>query len=124
MATVKTYRDLEVWQAGMTLVEKSYAVTRVFPPDERFGLTTQLRRAAVSIPSNIAEGACRRTTGAFVNHVSTALGSQAEFETCIEIARRLGYVSWAEMEKLTPALDRAGQLLNGLLRSLLAKSSR
>jgi four helix bundle protein len=124
MSTVKTYRDLDVWQAGMMLVEKSYAVTRAFPGDERFGLTTQLRRAAVSIPSNIAEGACRRTTGAFVNHVSIALGSHAEVETCVEITRRLGYLSPADTEKLAPSLDRAGQLLNGLLRSLLAKSSR
>ena len=89
MAVVKTYRELEVWQAGMDLVEVVYAVTRTFPRDELFGLTAQTRRATISVPSNIAEGACRRTTGAFLNHVSIALGSHAEVETCLEIAIRL-----------------------------------
>ena len=121
MATVKTYRDLEAWQAGMTLVEEVYAFTRSFPADERFGLTSQLRRAAVSVPSNIAEGCCRRTTAAYVNHVSIALGSHAEVETCCEIALRLGYVSVVALSKLTPVLERAGQLAHGLLRSLEAR---
>jgi four helix bundle protein len=124
MSAVKTYQDLDTWQAGMTLVEKTYGATREFPADERFGLAVQLRRAAVSIPSNIAEGACRRTTGAFVNHVSIALGSHAEVETCLEIAMRLGYIQRVQMDKLTPSLERTGQLLNGLLRSLQAKAPR
>src|SRR4051812_24090611 len=92
MAVVKTYRELKVWQAGMDLVEVVYAVTRTFPRDELFGLTAQARRAAISVPLNIAEGACRRTTGAFLNHVSIALGSHAELETCLEIAMRLKYM--------------------------------
>jgi four helix bundle protein len=118
MAPVKTYRDLEVWQVGMTLVEKIYAATQSFPPDERFGLTAELRRAAVSIPSNVAEGACRRTTPAFVNHVSIALGSHAEIETCIEVALRLRYVSVRVRDDLMVTADSTGRLLNGLLRSL------
>jgi four helix bundle protein len=122
MSTVKTYRDLEASQAGMVLVEVTYQVTRGFPADERFGLSTQLRRAAVSVPSNIAESACRRSTAAFANHVNIALGSHAEIETCLEIARRPGYVSAAEMNQTMSRLDRTGQLLNGLQRSLLAKS--
>lgn len=87
--SIKTYRDLDAWQAGMDVVQQIYQVTKRFPADERFGLTAQLRRAAVSMPSNVAEGACRRTTGAFVNHVSIALGSHGEVETCVEIALRL-----------------------------------
>ena len=93
MASPQTYRDLETWQSAMTLVERCYAATKLFPLDERFGLTSQLRRAAVSIPSNVAEGACRRTTNAYINHVSIALGSHAELETCVEIAFRLSYLS-------------------------------
>jgi len=121
VSAVRTYRDLEAWQAGMTLVEVSYRLTRGFPNDERFGLSSQLRRAAISVPSNVAEGACRRSTAAFANHVSIAIGSHAEVETCLEIARRLGYVSAVEMNQIMVPVDRAGQLLNGLHRSLLAK---
>jgi four helix bundle protein len=124
MSAVKTYRDLDVWQSGMTLVEETYGATRRFPADERFGLTAQLRRAAVSVSSNIAEGACRRTTGAFVNHVSIALGSHAEVETCFEVAMRLEYVRRTDLDKLMSVLDRTGQLLHGLLRSLEAKPPR
>jgi four helix bundle protein len=83
MNSIETYRDLEAWQFGMTLVERCYAETKGFPVDERYGLTAQLRRAAISIPSNVAEGACRRTTNAYINHVSIALGSHAELETCV-----------------------------------------
>src|SRR5438128_20069 len=77
MAVVKTDRDLEAWQVGMDLVGAVYSATRTFPRDELFGITAQTGRAAVSIPSNVAERACRRTTSAF-NHVSIALGSHAE----------------------------------------------
>ena len=75
MASLRGFRKLEVWQLAMNLVEDCYRVTRVFPDNELFGLTSQLRRAAVSIPSNVAEGACRRKTKVFLNHVSIALGS-------------------------------------------------
>jgi four helix bundle protein len=119
---IKTYRDLEAGQAGMDVVQHIYETTRRFPQHERFGLTSQLRRAAVSIPSNIAEGACRRTTGAFVNHLSIALGSHAEVETCIEIALRLGYVSPAQAANILPFVNRAGQVLNGLVRSLAGRT--
>ena len=119
MTTVKTYRDLEAWQVGMTSVERCYAATKSFPPDERFGLTAQLRRAAVSIPLSLAEGACRRTTNAYINHVSIALGSHGELETLIEIAFRLGYLKEAARDELFKVSDSTGRLLNGLLRSLV-----
>jgi four helix bundle protein len=121
---VKTYRDLEVWQVGMTLVEKIYAATKSFPSDERFELTGQLRRAAVSIPSNVAEGSCRRTTPAFLNHVSIALGSHGEIETCVEVAFRLHYLSAKAKDDLMVTADSTGRLLNGLMHSLESKLSR
>lgn len=124
MASVKTYRELEVWQTAMTLVERCYAATKSFPQDERFGLTAQLRRAAISIPSNVSEGACRRTTPAYINHVSIALGSHAELETCVEIALRLGYLSGSTKDELMNVSDTAGRLLNGLLRSLESRVPR
>ena len=124
MTPVGTYRDLELWQTAMTLVERCYRATKAFPVEERFGLTSQLRRAAISIPSNVAEGACRRTTNAFVNHVSIALGSHAEFETCVEIAFRLGYVSSQTKDELFRTSDSTGRLLNGLLHALESKSPR
>ena len=120
MHIVKVYRDLDAWQAAMALAEMVYCVTQALPRHELFWLTAQLRRAAVSIPSNIAEGACRRTTGAYVNHVSIALGSHAEVETCLEIAMRLGYLQRDETTKVASSIERTGQLLNGLLRSLEA----
>lgn len=121
MSATRTYRDVDAWRAGMALVEVSYRVTRGFPNDERFGLSMQLRRAAISVALNVAEGACRRSSAAFANHVSIAIGSHAEVETCLEIARRLGYVSAVEMNQIMVPVDRAGQLLNGLRRSLLAR---
>ena len=76
MKITGSFRDLEVWQESMTLVEEIYALSKRFPADERFGLTSQLRRAAVSIPSNIGEGARRKRRKAFLNHLDIALGSQ------------------------------------------------
>lgn len=122
--TVRTYRELDAWQQGMTLVEYCYKETKGFPPDERFGLTAQLRRAAVSVPSNVAEGACRLTTNAFVNHVSIALGSLAEVETCLEVASRLDYLPRQQAKALFDLAGVVGRLLNGLLRSLRARQPR
>jgi len=121
---LRTYRELEVWQQGIALVERCYKQTRAFPPDERLGLTAQLRRAAVSVPSNVAEGASRLTTKAFINHVGIALGSLAEVETCVEVASRLDYVLPEEAKTLFEQAGVVGRLLNGLLRSLRAREPR
>lgn len=118
---IQTYRDLEVWQQAMTLVERCYGETRRFPPDERFGLTSQLRRAAISIPSNIAEGASRLTTNAYIHHLGIARGSLSELETCTEISLRLSYMSERQASALMEQCGTVGRLLNGLLRSLRAK---
>jgi len=118
MTTVKSYRDLEVWQAGMALAVTSFRVTKVFPPDERSGLVSQIRRAAASIPANIAEGHAR-SPATYRHHVSIALGSQAELETLIELACRLGYVRKETFSTALAETTRVGQMLHGLARALV-----
>ena len=118
MSVVLSFRDLEVWQLGMQLVVSAYLVTDRFPATERFGLTAQMRRAAISIPSNIAEGHARRSDGAYLNHIRIALGSQAELGTQIEAALRLGFVDADAAKSLFDEVDRVRQMLHGLRRSL------
>src|SRR5712671_4454126 len=121
-----TYRDLLVWQQGLTLVEECYRLTKTFPKSELFGLTSQLRRAAVSIPANVAEGHCRRETKPYRHHVSIAIGSHGELETYFELAFRLGYLSADDKGRVVALSDSIGRLLNGLHRSLkrrIAKQS-
>jgi four helix bundle protein len=118
MAAHAAYRKLETWQFSMTFVENCYKVTQRFPREERYGLTSQLRRAAVSIPSNVAEGYCRRNTKVYANHVSIALGSHGELETCTELALRLGFLTKPEYSDLEAQLGSIGRLLNALHQSL------
>lgn len=113
-----TFRDLDVWQRSMTLAEQTYRVSAHFPKHELFGLTSQARRAAVSIGANIAEGHCRRTTKAYLNHVSIALGSQGELSTLLELAERLGYLAREDAVPLRSLNELVGRLLYGLHRSL------
>jgi len=115
---VRSYRDLIAWQRAMELVERVYAMTRRFPDDERYGLASQMRRAAVSIPSNIAEGHGRLHRPDYLRFLSVARGSFMEVETQVEIADRLGYLSTEEMADLAGPLREVGRLLNGLVRSL------
>jgi four helix bundle protein len=116
-----TYRDLVVWKLGMELAERCYKATADFPKSELYGLTGQLRRASVSIPSNLAEGHARRSTKAYLNHVSIAIGSQAEFATCIELAARLGFLTQADRDRIVSVSDSVGRLLYGLHRALKLK---
>lgn len=119
--TIRKYRDLEVWQRAMDLVTVVYKQTEGFPKHELYGLTNQLRRAAVSVPSNVAEGQGRRTTNEFLHHLSIARGSLCEVETQIEIAQRLGYMT---AQAGTGCLDEAAvvsRLLNGLIGALERK---
>lgn len=88
---VSSYRNLEVWQEGVELVERIYGVTAAFPGRETYGLASQRQRASVSIPSNVAEGHARSPTREFLHHISIALGSLAELETQLVVATRLGY---------------------------------
>ncbi len=95
-----SYRELDVWQKAMDLVVACYEASGDFPNYEIYGLTSQLRRAAVSVPANIAEGRGRQHTAEFIQHLSIATGSLAELETHIEIAQRLGYIDSAILENL------------------------
>ncbi len=100
------------------LVEHCYRATMLFPKSELYGITAQLRRAAVSIAANVAEGHSRRTTRAFLNHVNIALGSQGEVETLLEIAERLGYLASDEKRRLTDDVNAVARLLHGLRNAL------
>ncbi|HET7842437.1 MAG TPA: four helix bundle protein [Terriglobia bacterium] len=111
------HQDLVVWQKSMDLVVEIYRLTRTFPKSETYGLSSQLQRAAVSIPSNIAEGQALKQTPAYMRHLSIASGSVAELETQIEIARRLGYLP-VECKPLFQRMNEVGRLLSGLRRSL------
>lgn len=111
---VKSYRDLIVWKKSVTLVCDIYRMTSQFPRDERFGLTAQLRRAAVSIPSNIAEGHGRATRGEYLNALSVARGSANEVETLILISQRLDFGQQASAEQLIAEIDEIIRMLSRL----------
>jgi four helix bundle protein len=102
----------------MNLVERVYAVTQNFPSEEKFGLISQMRRAAVSVPSNIAEGAADRTTNQFANFLSNALGSLAELDTQVELSLRLGFMNEDEYRSVSEVIDRSKGLVFGLRKSL------
>lgn len=115
---IQSYKDLMVWQMGMNLVVGVYQLTKLFPRDEQFALTSQVRRAAVSVPANIAEGHGRLRRGDFLHHLSIARGSLSEVETHLEIAVRLGYLQQEQTQGASDTIQHVGRLLNGLIRSL------
>ena len=115
---ITSYRDLDVWQLSMDIVIEIYRVTRAFPAEEKFGLTAQLRRAAVAIPSNIAEGHNRLGAAEFRRFVSIARGSVAEVETQLAVAVALGFLSADKITTLASQLDRLSKMLFGLYRRL------
>jgi four helix bundle protein len=112
------YQDLVVWQKAMELVTAVYRITRDWPHEEQYGLTSQVRRAAVAIPSNLAEGHGRSGRREFAHHVSIAYGSLCELETQLLIAERLDYSDSAATESLMNRIADVRRLTNGLLRSL------
>jgi four helix bundle protein len=113
------YKDLLVWKKGIELVKEIYRMTEPFPTDERFGLVSQMRRAAVSIPSNIAEGQARKTTGEFVQFLSQAEGSLAELDTQLILAVELGYSNTTQVASATGLVSELKRMLNALRRALL-----
>jgi len=115
---LKTYRDLGVWQKAMDLVVVVYQQTKKFPAEERFGLTSQLRRAAVSIPANIAEGYGRKHRGEYIHHLSVAAGSAAEVETLLAIAARLEFVSREAAMEAWQLVQEVARMLAKLIQSL------
>ncbi|MBI2883526.1 MAG: four helix bundle protein [Candidatus Methylomirabilis oxyfera] len=122
MSTLKSYQDLEVWKKSIDLAEMVYRISTQFPTEEKFGLTSQIRRAAVSVPANIAEGAARKGTGEFLQFLSMASGSLAETETFLILAERLHMLTSEQTHPVQQQAADVGRMLNGLKRSLPSKS--
>ena len=118
MEKIDSYRDLIVWQRAMVLAERAYGVTTAYPKDERFGLTPQTRRAAVSVPANIAEGHGRGTRAAYAGCLRIARGSLREVETQLLLAQRLGMVDAKRVESLLVDTDEIGRMLHTLIARL------
>jgi four helix bundle protein len=115
---IESFRDLVAWQRAMDLVVECYRVSRKFPSDERFSLTSQLRRAAVSVPSNIAEGKGRGFNRAYANHLTIASGSLCEVSTQMEIAQRLGFIDQRVFESVKGRIEEVGRLMTSLRKSV------
>ena len=118
MESIKSYRDLIVWQKSMDLVTEVYRITKTFPKEELYVLVPQMRRAAISIPSNIAEGYTRKSKKEYIQFVQTAFGSATELETQMLIAQKLDYLSKIDSNKLFADVQEVLRMLNGLLKSL------
>jgi four helix bundle protein len=118
MSEIVSYRDLEVWQSGMELLLSIYELASQLPQVERFGIASQMRRAAVSVPSNVAEGQAYGRGRRYLHHVRVALGSLAELDTQIEAVRRVGYFNEHSLQQAVHLLNQTGRLLHGLERSL------
>ena len=121
---INSFRDLRVWQAGMDLVEGIYRLADSFPKHETFGLASQMRRAAVSVPSNIAEGHTREHTKEYLHHLSMAHASLAELETQVEIATRLGYIHPERCREVVERIWSLGKQLYALRNALLESRAR
>jgi four helix bundle protein len=121
---VKSYQDLIAWQRAISLVVDAYGLTTHFPGHEIYGLTSQLRRASVSIPSNIAEGHGRASQGEFLQFLGHARGSLCEVQTQIFIAHRLGYITQEQEEAIISRTDELGRILSGLISSIERKKSK
>ena len=115
---MRPHQNLDAWKMSVELVLAVYKKSDRFPKEERFGLTSQIRRAAVSIPANIAEGAGRRSTKEFAHFLSNSQGSASELETELIIAHRLGYLDETTCAQLISELERSGRLITGLSRHL------
>ena len=122
MTVLKSYQDLEVWKKSIAWVETIYNISTNFPLEEKYGMTSQLRRAAVSVPANIAEGAARSGTGEFLQFLSEAGGSLAEVETLLILAHRLKLLPKEKAEMLLDEAKEIGKMLSGLKRSLRSNS--
>ena len=120
---VRSYRDLKVWEKAMDLVVESYRLTRLLPRNETYGLATQIPRARVSVPANIAEGHGREHLGDYLHHLSVANGSLAELETHLLIANRLQYISLQDLEPFLALSAEIGRMLAGLTAKLKAHAN-
>ena len=116
--SIQSYRELKVWQRAMDLIEQCYQATRSFPADERYGLVSQIRRAAVSVAANIAEGQGRTHTKEFLNHLSMARGSLMETETLLLASQRVGLMSPESLEPMLAISAEVSRMLTGLKQAL------
>jgi four helix bundle protein len=117
-SSVKSYRDLKVWQKAMDLLVDVYAITETFPKSEQYGLVSQIRRASVSIPSNLAEGSSRRSTAEFLRYINIASGSLAELETQLIASQKLQFITEEHLNPLMVRVDEISRMLQGLYDSL------
>jgi four helix bundle protein len=115
---IQSFKDLDVWQISMQLAEDNYRLTQSFPVEERYGLTSQIRRAVVSIPANIAEGYGRDQTGNYIQFLRVSLGSTSELETLLTLATRLQVCEAAHVSPLIDTTIRVSKMLRSLIRSL------
>jgi four helix bundle protein len=115
---IRSYRDLRVWQMAIDLVQQCYRLSTKFPRDEIYGLTSQIRRAAVSVAANIAEGYGRDNTGSYVYHLKIAQGSLIELETLLIVAEKVEVIPAGASTLHLSQCDNVGRMLNGLIRSL------
>ena len=118
MGTINSYKDLKVWNKAMDLTTMVYDALKTFPPKEEYGLSSQMRRSSVSIPSNIAEGYGRNSTLDYCRFLQIALGSAYELETQVELARRIDYVDNDTANKLASQLTEVGRMLNSLINKI------
>lgn len=121
---MKTHKNLDVWQNSVEFVTEIYMLTNAFPENEKFGLTNQIRRSAVSIPSNIAEGAGRHSKKEFSRFLNIAQGSAAELETQLIISKNLDFIDYEQYENVVEKLTSIMKMLSGLVRSLKNNQSR
>ena len=116
----KSYKELQIWTRGMDVVEKTYKITEDFPKKEMFGLTSQMRRSAVSIPINIAEGWARNSPKSFIQFLRISEGSLAELETLVRISERLNYISTEKSTILQRELDILAKMMKSLMKAIKA----
>jgi four helix bundle protein len=117
----RSHKDLDVWKKAVCLVVDLYKLTKRFPNDERFGLTAQIRRAASSVPANIAEGWGRGSTTEYIHFLKIARGSLTELETHLIVSGELGYINQAESARFETSISDVGKMLNRLISALVAK---
>ena len=117
-ASIESHRDLVVWQKSMDLAVAAYRFTDAFPVHERYGLTSQLRRSAASVPANIAEGYVRESAGAYAQQLRVAQGSLKEFETHVELAHRVGMIDESILSSVLKSSEEVGKMLRSLIRAV------
>jgi four helix bundle protein len=122
-SAMRPHEKLEVWSLAMDFVVEVYRSTETFPKEEKFGLSSQIRRAAVSVPANIAEGAARQSDKEFINFLSYAQGSASELETELTIAFRLGYLTQSRYDESRTTIDKIGRMITGLSQHLKRKAT-